>query len=302
MTWSGKVWLITGCSLGSLGRHIVESALARNDKVIATGRKLSSVQDLQSESCKVLQLDVDEPFSALQEKAKEAISLFGHVDVLVNNSGFGLFGSIEELGAERFMHQFQTNFLGVMNLTNAFLPHFRSRRDGTIVNIGSRSVWRDNVPFMGPYVTSKAALHGLTGVLAAEVAAFNVRVLLVQPGGLRTGAWRNARNPLDESTTIHDYDELRDHAKKFGASQGGTALGDPVKVANVILDVVRGEGVATGRPWPGTLVLGEDAERDVRAKCEQMLSMLDEWKDVVRSTRVDEGAPEKVDFAYNNIK
>jgi hypothetical protein len=126
-------------------------------------------------------------------------------------------------------------------------------------------------------------------------------VLLVQPGGMRTGSWRNARNPLDASTTIGDYDAARARAKQFGAAQGGSAAGDPVKIARVVADVVRGEGVAAGRPWPGTLVLGEDAERDVRAKCEEMLGLLDEWKDVVRGTAVDEDAA-PLEFSFKHIQ
>jgi NAD(P)-dependent dehydrogenase (short-subunit alcohol dehydrogenase family) len=92
-----KVWFVTGTSSG-LGREIVYAALSRGDKVIATSRSLESIRDLQSPCCAIMQLDVTDSPAVLDKKAKEAIAIFGRVDVLVNNAGFGAFGIAEEIG------------------------------------------------------------------------------------------------------------------------------------------------------------------------------------------------------------
>ena len=92
-----KVWLVTGTSSG-LGRALVHIILSRGDKVIATSRNLASIRDLQSPYCQPLQLDVTDSPAALEKKADEAIRIFGRVDVVVNNAGFGAFGIAEEIG------------------------------------------------------------------------------------------------------------------------------------------------------------------------------------------------------------
>lgn len=152
-----------GCSTG-LGRDLVHTALARNDKVIATARRLSTVEDLASDHCKVLELNLDNSFEEIKAKVQEAITFWGHVDVVVNNGGFGVFGTVEEQGwvspwilrgrvlivvyyrEDLYMQQFKTNLFGCLNVTNAFVPHLRDRGEGTIVNVGSRSAWRTNLP------------------------------------------------------------------------------------------------------------------------------------------------------------
>ena len=116
--------------------------------------------------------------------------------------------------------------------------------------------------------------------LAVELAPLNIRVLIVEPGSFRTeGIYTN---PFDVSNPIPDYEEQRaDSLMTYNALDGKQA-GDPVKAMNAVVDVVRGEGVAAGREWPLYLVLGKDAEKDVRGKCARMIEHLDEWSDVVR--------------------
>ncbi|EIN09067.1 short-chain oxidoreductase [Punctularia strigosozonata HHB-11173 SS5] len=274
-----KVWFVTGTSSG-LGRAIVYSALSRGDKVIATSRTLASIRDLQSPCCHIMQLDVTDSPAVLDKKAEEAIRIFGRVDVVVNNAGFGAFGIAEEIGAEGFMKQYQTNVFGVINVTNAFLPHMRARRDGTIVNVGSRSAWRTSVPMIAAYTSSKAALRALTETMAVEVAPFGVRMLLVEPGGLRTANFNNKQVLERRRPSPEAYDRTRQAALAWVDSITGKEPGDPFRAAHAIADVVRGEGAARNRPWPGQLILGEDAAQDVRAKAEAVIRHLDEWKDV----------------------
>ncbi|KAG6831013.1 hypothetical protein H0H92_013200 [Tricholoma furcatifolium] len=284
---SFRVWLVTGTSSG-FGQRIVQSALKRGDRVIATARSLQKLQDFVSsidsdlrDNLRTLQLDITDGDVVLKAKAEEAVAFWGQIDVLVNNAGIGYPSLVEEGGSTLLRKQFATNVFGVMDVTTAFLPHLRASKQSTIVVVGSRSAWKTEIPGIGPYAASKAAVHAFTETLAVEVAQFNIRVLLVAPGSFRTegiyGQSYHSTNP------IAAYDTLRDTSLARFNSIAGTEKGDPCKAMEVVVDIVRGEGVASGRPWPGLIVLGEDAERDVRDKCGKTLKTLDEWKETVAS-------------------
>jgi len=121
----------------------------------------------------------------------------------------------------------------------------------------------------------------MSETLAMEVAPFNIRVLIVEPGAFRT---ENIYiNKFDTSNPIPDYDDVR--SGQWGAIHGKQP-GDPVKAMKIVVDIVRGEGVGEGREWPLYLVLGEDAERDVRNKCAKILNHLDEWQDIIRDVNL----------------
>lgn len=116
--------------------------------------------------------------------------------------------------------------------------------------------------------------------LAVELAPLNIRVLIVEPGAFRTEGIYSV--PFDVSNPIPDYEEQRADSLSTYNVIDGKQPGDPVKAMNAVVDVVRGEGVAAGREWPLYLVLGNDAERDIRVKCARMIQHLEEWSDVVR--------------------
>lgn len=132
----------------------------------------------------------------------------------------------------------------------------------------------------GFYGSSKAAVHALAETFAAELAQFNIRVLLVQPSAFRTKMVRTAEN-FNTSNPIPVYDDTRRESMNFYAARDGNQAGDPDKAMEAVVDVVRGEGGAQGKPWPGYLLLGKEADRDVRAKCRIMTEHLDEWSEVV---------------------
>lgn len=151
-----------GTSSG-FGRELVLIALERGDRVIATGRSLDKIQDFpKSDNIRTLELDLDWDTKSIKDKVDEAVAFWGYIDVIVNNAGFGKKGLIEEVGyvkrsttffsgedtdsttkfrSEGFKEQFQTNFFGLINVTNAVLPHMRARRSGTLVMLGSRTSW-----------------------------------------------------------------------------------------------------------------------------------------------------------------
>lgn len=132
----------------------------------------------------------------------------------------------------------------------------------------------------GPYGSSKAAVHALAETLTVELAQFNIRVLLVEPSAFRTKMVRTAEN-YNLANPIPAYDDVRRTNLDFYVARDGTQIGDPDKAMEAVVDVVRGEGAAQGKPWPGYLLLGKEADRDVRAKCKIMTDHLDEWREVV---------------------
>ncbi|KAG2125688.1 hypothetical protein DEU56DRAFT_566794 [Suillus clintonianus] len=280
-----KVWLITGTSSG-FGRRLVSIVLERGDRVVATARSLQKIQDFpQSPNLHLLELDVSSGTSAIKERVDEAAKVWGRIDVLVNNAGIGLLGILEECGVDKMISQFRPNVFGVLDVTNAALPYMRERKSGTVVIIGSRSAWRPEIVGLGPYASSKAAVQVMGETLAVELAPFNIRVLIVEPGAFRTENIYS--NKFDTWTNpIPDYDETRAEILVKVEAIPGKQPGDPMKGMKLVVDVVRGEGAAAGKEWPLYLVLGGDAERDIRNKCAAMLKHLDEWQDAIRDVNI----------------
>ncbi|PLB49775.1 NAD(P)-binding protein [Aspergillus steynii IBT 23096] len=276
------VWLITGTSSG-FGNELVKQALARGDKVIATARDVAKIAAFKDAGAAVLALDITASQEELDKKAAEAIAIYGRIDVLVNNAAYTQFGTLEDLG-EQYAVQFNTNVIGTANTTRAFLPHFRERRDGTIVNFGSMAAWI-TYPTVGAYSASKAAVRYITEALDKEVSGFNIRTLLVEPGYYRTELL-GPQNSNFVETKIPDYEEITNAT--FSAFRGthGKQVGDPVKAVARVIDVIRGENGAAGKEWPKELVLGSDAIEAIRTKCQNTLKMLQEWEDFSTGTDI----------------
>ncbi|KIJ62302.1 hypothetical protein HYDPIDRAFT_176618 [Hydnomerulius pinastri MD-312] len=282
---SPRVWLITGTSSG-FGRRLVTAALARGDRVIATARSIEKIQDLpKSPDLHLLQLDITSSPETIKAVVDDGARKWGTIDVLVNNAGIGFPGLLEEGGIDKMIAQYNVSVFGPLNVTNATLPYMRKQKTGTVVIVGSRCAWRPEIRVRF-YGSSKAAVQTMGETLAVELAPLNIRVLIVEPGSFRTeGIYVN---PFDISNPIADYEEQRADSLVTYNAADGKQPGDPVKAMNAVVDVVRGEGVAAGREWPLYLVLGKDAERDIRNKCARMIRHLDEWGDVVRGVDLDE--------------
>ena len=169
---TSKVWFITGTSKG-FGRIWAEAALQRGDRVVATARDVRSLASLVAEySAQVLTLSLDVTDQVQVEAAvKQGHAHFGRLDVVVNNAGYGLFGSIEEVSAAEARAVMETNFFGALWVTKAALPYLREQRSGHIV---------------GMYNASKWALEGFSQSLAAEVHDFGIKVTLTEPTGYET--------------------------------------------------------------------------------------------------------------------
>ncbi|KAJ6598424.1 hypothetical protein DFH09DRAFT_1131739 [Mycena vulgaris] len=285
MSDSQRVWLITGTSSG-FGKCLVNSVLARGDRVIATARSLSKIQHLaKSDNVRLLELDIVSGEETIKAIIAKAVEFWGRIDVLVNNAGYGARGLVEECGSAQLKLQYQTNVFGTIDVTTAVLPYMRTQRSGTIVMIGSRTSWRPENPATGLYGSSKAALRCLSETLAAEIEPFSIRMLIVEPAAFKTNSLLST--PYYTGNEIPDYDAARKTSIEWYNTVNGLVRGDPAKAMEVLTDVVRGEGGATGRPWPLYLFLGDVAVQGITDKCHSILQVIDDWKDVSTGLNVD---------------
>ncbi len=170
-----KTVLVTGSSSG-YGRETARRFHQQGWNVIATMRTPREDVLPRSDRLRVLALDVTSP-----DSIAAALGASGPIDVLVNNAGIGLIGALEATPMAKAREVFETNTFGVMAMTQAVLPQFRARRSGVVVNVTS-SVALAPMPLVSVYTASKMAIEGFTGSLAHELAAFGVRVKLVEPG------------------------------------------------------------------------------------------------------------------------
>jgi len=188
--------LITGSSSG-IGLATSLYLARRGYTVWATMRNLEKASELrkiiESERLPIelAQLDVCDD-SSVKEAVAQILQKSGRIDVLVNNAGYGLRGAIEEVSLDEWKRQFETNFYGVIRVTQAVLPQMRAQRSGAIVNISS-VLGRMAIPFSGPYTASKFALEGLTETLRYELAPWNIKVVLIEPGFIATNFQQNAQ-------------------------------------------------------------------------------------------------------------
>ncbi|GGV17857.1 short-chain dehydrogenase/reductase [Streptomyces litmocidini] len=177
--------LITGTSSG-IGRTAAEHLVRRPGlTVYATARRTEAVADLAAAGARVLPLDVTDEES-MRAAVKAVEEEHGHVGVLVNNAGYGEYGTIEETGLDGVRRQFETNVFGLARMTQLVLPAMRAAGSGRIINVGSMG-GRLVFPVGGYYHASKYAVEAITDALRFETAPFGIKVSLIEPGLIRTG-------------------------------------------------------------------------------------------------------------------
>jgi NAD(P)-dependent dehydrogenase (short-subunit alcohol dehydrogenase family) len=192
-----KTVLITGSSSG-YGLETARYFLGKGWNVIATMRRPRSDLLPDSDRVRILPLDVTNP-----ESIATALDSAGPIDVLVNNAGIGVIGALEATPMSKTRQVFETNTFGVIAMTHAFVPQFRARRSGAIVNVTSSATLAP-MPLASIYTASKMAIEGFTGSLEHELRAFNVRVKLVEPGyGPTTRFTQNTDLRLDDVIPEH---------------------------------------------------------------------------------------------------
>jgi NAD(P)-dependent dehydrogenase (short-subunit alcohol dehydrogenase family) len=229
---ASKVWFITGTSKG-FGRIWAEAALARGDRVAATARDIRTVGPLverYGDQVAAIALDVTDK-AAVGAAIKQAHSRFGRLDVVINNAGYGLFGTIEEVSEAEARAQIETNLFGALWVTQAALPIMRAQHSGHIIQVSSIG-GVNAFPTVGLYHASKWGLEGFSQSLAAEVAGFGIKVTLVEPGGFATD-WGGSS--AQRATQMPVYDGARAAIAGF---RGANAPGDPDATGQAILKVV----------------------------------------------------------------
>jgi len=195
-----KTVLITGASSG-FGRETVKLFANKGWNVIATMRSPEKETELsQLEGVLVTRLDVTDK-SSIQNAVEAGIQKFGKIDVLVNNAGYGAYGPLESFSREKIIRQFNTNVIGLLDVTQALLPHFRSNKDGIIINISSIG-GKMTFPFGSLYHGTKFAVEGISESLSYEMSAFGGKIKIVEPGAIATDfAGRSFDFNNDESVT-----------------------------------------------------------------------------------------------------
>jgi NAD(P)-dependent dehydrogenase (short-subunit alcohol dehydrogenase family) len=273
-----QVWLISGSGAG-LGRDIAEAALAAGHRVVATARRIETLDDLRSrfpETLKVTALDVTDE-AACHEAVRFTLDAFGQLDVLVNNAGYGQLVPFEQMSSADYRAQIETNLFGVVNLTRAAVRHMRERRSGRVINVSSVG-GRIGTPGMSAYQAAKWAVGGLSEVLSTELGALGVHVTAIEPGGMRTDWARRAG--ADLPPFLPDYESTVGALRNMLAGYAGNETGDPVRVAEVVLRLA-----AHPRP-PVRLLLGSDAAK-FAGEAEQARRETDErWLAISRSTDI----------------
>src|SRR6476620_1493335 len=230
---SEKIWFLTRASRG-FGREWSIAALERGDKVAATARDLSTLDDLAAkygDALLPLKLDVTDR-EADFATVKAAHEHFGRLDVVVNNAGYGQFGFIEELTEAEARDQIETNVFGALRVTQAALPFLRAQRSGHIVqvsSIGGVTAFQN----VGIYNASKWALEGFSQALAQEVESFGIHVTLIEPGGFDTD-WAGPSSK--RATALDAYEEGHAEADRRRTERIPTP-GDPTASAKAILKV-----------------------------------------------------------------
>ncbi|GAB2901677.1 SDR family oxidoreductase [Paralcaligenes ginsengisoli] len=227
-----KTVLITGCSSG-FGLETAKYFLERNWKVIATMRTPSEDVLPKSEHLRILKLDVTDA-----ESIRHAVKEAGQVDVLVNNAGVGMLGPFESTSMDAVREVFETNTFGTMSMTQAFLPQFRARRAGAIVNVAS-TVTLKALPLLPVYTASKAAVVAFTGSLALELRDFNIQVGVVLPGMAPETAFASNAHARIAQTFPEDYAATMDSVLSGFQNYDGLVT-HSTDVAEAVWNVVQG--------------------------------------------------------------
>jgi NAD(P)-dependent dehydrogenase (short-subunit alcohol dehydrogenase family) len=264
------VWFITGCSTG-FGKELAKLVLARGWRAVVTARNPDQLKELvsgQEENALALQLDVTDR-AQIAQAVQQTEEKFGRIDVLVNNAGYGYLAAVEEGEEDQIRAMFETNFFGLVALTNAVLPGMRKRRSGHIANFSSIG---GLVSFAatGYYHATKYAVEGLSESLSIELAPLGIKVLIVEPGPFRTD-WAG-RSLLESRTVIDDYDSTAGERRRQSREQSGKQQGDPVRAGEAIIEAVGSENP------PLHLLLGKPALEMGYKKLEAMKKDFDSWR------------------------
>ncbi|MEC5344919.1 SDR family oxidoreductase [Brenneria populi] len=280
-TKTENVWFITGAARG-IGLSLARQALALGDRIAATSRSLASLNNVfGSDNPRLLALEVDLCSEASVKAAIEkTMTIFGRIDRVVNNAGYGQQGAVEALTDAELRRNFEVNVFAPLHVLRHALPHLRKQRGGHIFNIASIVGFQGGYAGWGSYVSSKFALAGLTETLAAEVAELGIKATVVYPGPVRTGFLSKDSLAVAQHS-IADYTAVQASLALHLNELDGQQAGDPEKVAALILQA------ATAAESPVHLFAGKIANTLAEQKMQAVRKDLDVWR----------GASDATDFS-----
>lgn len=235
-----KVFLITGASRG-IGRALAEDLAGRGHRVYGTSRSWSGSAPPLRFQAVTMDVRSDESVRGAVSKVSEEGE---HIDVLVNNAGISHCGPVEETPVESVRDLFETNYLGAVRTVRAVLPLMRRQGSGTIVNVGSAG-GKIAIPFQAHYSATKFAVEGLTEALWQELRGHGIRVLLIEPGDVKTEIWERSRHVLEKDSPYLDA-LIRFHAEK--KKDMGEAADSPARVAARVADIIESDTRALRHP------------------------------------------------------
>ena len=271
-------WFITGASSG-FGRLLAEQLLARGDRVAATVRRPEALDELRAEYGDLLwvvRLDVTDT-QRVYRVVSEAFKALGTIDVVVNNAGFGLFGSVEEAEDAQIRRVIDTNLLGSIHVIRAALPHLRAQRHGRILQV-STAGGQTTYPGFGYYHASKWGIEGFCETVAREIAPFGLGLTIVEPGATPTGFGSS----LEIAPAWPEYaDTPAGEVRRLRDSGAFPLPNDPRKIATAMIDLVD----SGARPL--RLPLGSDTYDHVRAALVARLGEHDAHREVALSVVQD---------------
>ena len=279
-----QVWFVTGASKG-LGLSLVKQLLRNGHKVAATSRSAEDLRKaVENVTDDFLPLAVDLTAEADVESAiRQTVDRFGRIDVVVNNAGYGLLGSLEELTDGEVRENFDVNVFGALHVIRKVMPFLRAQRSGHIFNISSIAGFFGSFPGWGIYCATKFALEGISESLAAEVKSFGVKVTIVEPGHFRTNFLTSGSMAVPKNQ-IGAYEEVRESLDLHQNQIDGNQPGDPEKAVAVMIRM------ASEPNPPLHLFLGQDAYDLAHQKIEAVQKDLEDWKEMGTATAFEERA------------
>jgi len=268
---TSKVWYVTGASQG-LGLTLVKKLLENGYRVAATSRNAHTLSQAVGLTDKnrflPLAVDLNNPDS-IDESVQQTLASFGRIDVVVNNAGYGMAGTVEEIADPDIRNIFNVNVLATIAVVKAVLPVMRSQKSGYIINIGSVAGFV-GAPGWSVYSATKAAVAAFSEVIALDVKEFGIKVTVAEPSGFRTGFLSQHSLALT-TTTIEGYEAVKNTQDRYLSSDGKQA-GDPDRAAEIFIEL------AENPEPPMHLFLGNDAYNRASKKLADMSGELEQWK------------------------
>lgn len=236
---SSKTILVTGASSG-IGKSIARQLANEGYTVYAAARRLEQMEDLSTLGVKTLKMDIT--VKADIERVVDTISKeSGGIDCLVNNAGYAIYGAVEDTSIEDARRQFEVNLFGLASITQKVLPYMRSKKAGTIINMSSMG-GKIYTPLGAWYHATKHALEGWSDCLRLELAPFNIDVVIIEPGGIKTEFGDVMSAPMLERSGNTAYSKLAHTIAKSTADiygEGNSKASDPQVIADLVSEALK---------------------------------------------------------------